>query len=202
MLQVGLTGNIGAGKSTVCDLFERWGATIIDADELAREAVRPGSDALAAIRAVWGDPVITEDGSLDRERMREIAFAEPGARRRLEQIVHPAVNRLYEERVREAAARGAEIVVGAIPLLYEVGMESRFDVVVLVDAPLEQRVRRLVEDRGLPEEQVRRIAEAQAPASEKRTRADFVIDNDRDLTTLERRARETWRALQRLAAGG
>lgn len=199
MLHVGLTGNVGAGKSTVSRLLERWGARVIDADELAREVVAPGTAATARIRKLWGDEMLDESGAIDRAALRRVVFADPDARRRLEEIVHPGVNHLYRERLEEARVRGDRIVVGAIPLLYETGMQGQFDVVVLVDAPLDTRIERLTTQRGLPEAEARSIAEAQMPASEKRKRADFVIDNDRDLPTLERRVWETWKELERLA---
>lgn len=200
MLHVGLTGNVASGKSTVAALFAKWGARVIDADDLAREAVSPGTDALARIREIWGESVLDERGRLDREAMRRIAFSDPEARRRLEEIVHPAVSRLYGERVEAARARGDRIVIGAIPLLYEVGMEDRFDLVLLVDAPLDQRIDRLVRFRGLDRDEARRLDAAQRDAGEKRRRADLVLDNDRDIPALERHAWEVWKQLEKLAS--
>jgi dephospho-CoA kinase len=199
MLRVGLTGNVGAGKSTVADLFAGWGATVIDTDTLAREVVAPGSPALERVREIWGDEVIAGDGGLDRAAMRRIVFSDPVARERLERILHPAIRTRFRELCVEAEARGDRIVIGVVPLLYETGMDAEFDVVVLVDAPLEQRVQRLVSTRGISEAEARAIAAAQMPAEEKRARADYVIDNDSDIPTLERRAWETWKEIQKLA---
>ena len=200
MLRVGLTGNVGAGKSALVSLFARWGATVIDTDVLAREVVRPGSPALNRIHEIWGDSVMGGDGGLDREAMRRVVFADPRARRELERILHPAILERYRELLIEAEARGDAIVVGVVPLLYETGMEEEFDLVLLVDAPLEKRIDRLVKSRNLTSEEARAIAEAQIPAQEKRERADLVLDNDSDIPTLERRAWEMWKELEK--AGG
>ena len=200
MLHVGLTGNVGAGKSTVCRLLEGWGACVIDADDLAREVVAPGTPGLARIRELWGDQILDDSGALDRAALRGVVFTDLSARRRLEQLIHPLVSRRYRERVEEARLRGDPIVVGAIPLLYETGMEGEFDVVVLVDAPLKTRIERLRSLRGLSVAEARAIAGTQMPASEKRKRADFIIDNDGELTVLERRAWETWKELEKLTA--
>ncbi len=201
MLEIGLTGNVASGKSEVCEMFRDWGATVIDTDQLAREVVVPGSPALERIREIWGETVLTPSGELDRARMRRHVFRDPEARRRLESILHPAIMERYAELVREAGARGDRIVVAAVPLLYEADLEDRFDLVVLVDAPVDERIRRLVELRGLDEDEARRIVEAQMPAREKRRRAHLVIDNDSDIPTLERRAWETWKEIERMAAG-
>src|SRR3954469_8299386 len=131
MLKVGLTGNIAAGKSTVAEVWRRLGATVIDADELARRAVDPGTPALAAINREWGSEVMDPEGGLDRAALRRIVFSDPSARERLEQIVHPAVAELRDELYREAGARGEKLVVADIPLLFEVGLLDEFDVVVL-----------------------------------------------------------------------
>lgn len=199
MLQVGLTGNVGAGKSTVVELFAGWGATVIDTDVLAREVVSPGSPALARIRRTWGETVITEDGKLDRGAMRRIIFSDPEARDELEAILHPEIRARCQDLFREAKARGDRIVVAVVPLLYETGMESEFDIVILVDAPLEVRIERLVSKRGLEAEEARAVAAAQLSAEEKRARADYIIDNDSDIPTLERRAWESWKEVQKLS---
>ncbi len=207
MFTVALTGNIASGKSCVADWFRRWGATVIDADALVRETQVPGSPVLAAIVARFGPGVVGPDGTLDRDRLRRLILADPDARAALEAIVHPAVERLTRERLEAARARGDRIVVCDIPLLYEVGDPGRFDAVVLVDAPEAVRLTRLQNDRGLREEEARRLIALQLPAAVKRAwrggpgnRGPLVIENDGDLAALERRARAAWDELQRLAA--
>src|SRR5437763_1418644 len=134
MLNVALTGNIAAGKSTVVDLFRRWGATIIDADELARQAQAPGGAVLAAIAQRFGADVLAADGSLDRAALRGKVMGDQAALDALNAIVHPAVRRRRDELVREAAERGDVLIVNDIPLLFEVLDPAQFDAVVLVDA--------------------------------------------------------------------
>ena len=132
--RVGLTGNIASGKSAVARVWQRLGAQIVDADELARRAVAPGSPGLAAIRRRFGDDVIAADGSLDRARMRAIVFADPERRAQLEHIVHPEVARLRADAETALAQAGESIVVHVIPLLFETGLDATVDTVVLVDA--------------------------------------------------------------------
>jgi len=199
MLKVGLTGNIAAGKSSVADVWRSLGATVVDADELSRQVVEPGTPAHAAIAAEWGAWVLEEGGGLDRAALRQIVFADPEARARLEGIVHPAVAALRDEHYREAGARGERLVVADIPLLFEVGMADEFDVVVLVDAPEETRLQRLVEDRGLEPDEARRMIAAQMPSELKRARADLVIENVGTRGDLQDHAREVWRELVRRA---
>lgn len=199
MIRIGLTGTLGAGKSTVADLFERWGAWRVDADELAREAVEPGSPALEAIRDEWGDGVLDDAGGLDREEMRSRVFGDAEARRRLEEIVHPEVRRLRDERMAEAREAGADVVVGEIPLLLEKGMEDEFDVVVTVDAPRPVRRRRVAEERGVDAGTFEAIEAAQWPGDRKREAADFVIENGGSLAELEEAARRVW---ERIAGEG
>jgi len=198
VLRVGLTGNVGAGKSTVVSLLASWGATVIDADVLAREVVEPGGTALAEIRSVWGDTVVDESGQLDRAAMRRIVFADDAAREKLESILHPAIRSRFRDLVAEAEMAGDRVVIGVVPLLYEKNMAEEFDLVLLVDAPTELRIERLVAKRGLSIEEARAVAAAQMPAEVKRSRADLIIDNDSDLTVLERRAWETWKEIQKL----
>jgi dephospho-CoA kinase len=201
MLKVGLTGNIAAGKSTVADVWRSLGATVVDADELSRRAVDPGTAAYSAIAAEWGEQVMEPDGGLDRAALRRIVFADPVARERLEQIVHPAVAGLREELYREAEARGERIVVADIPLLFEVGLVDEFDVVVLVDASEEVRLARLVGDRGLDPVEAQRMIAAQMSSALKRARADYVIENAGELPAVQQRAREVWEELERRARG-
>ncbi|HEY8468717.1 MAG TPA: dephospho-CoA kinase [Longimicrobiales bacterium] len=195
-----MTGNIASGKSTVARVWERLGARIIDADELARRAVEPGSPALSRIAREFGPGVLEPGGGLDRAALRDLVFRDEGARRRLEAIVHPEVARLRAEEERKLEREGVAIVVNDIPLLFEAGLEDQFDVVVLVDAPEEVRLERLVRDRGLTPDEARRMIEAQMPAEPKRRRADVVIDNAGTLEELEACAERVWRDLLRRAS--
>lgn len=201
MFRIGLTGNIASGKSTVAQVWRRLGAHVVEADVLAREAVAPGSQGLDRVVEVFGPQVVGPEGELDRDRVREIVFADPDARRRLEAIVHPVVAELRAERERELAEQGARTVVHDIPLLFEVGMQDEFDLLVVVDAPASVREKRIVETRGLSPEQARRMIEAQMPAEAKRAEADIVIDNSGTLAELEASAEVAWRRIQERADG-
>ena len=195
VLLIALTGNIASGKSEVARIFADLGATVIDADELAREAVRPGSPAMAAIVSRWGNRVLTPDGSLNRTALRSIIFSSDEEREALNAIVHPEVKRLRDELVAEARARGDAVVVSAIPLLFEVGLETQFDRVILVDAPDDLRLSRLVHRRGLNPADAQRMMAAQMPASAKRSRAHIVIENQQDLKALRRAVERVWHDL-------
>lgn len=201
MLKVGLTGNVASGKSTVARIWRSLDATVVDADVLARQAVEPGTAAHASIAHEWGGEVLDEEGGLDRAALRRIVFADPGARERLEAIVHPAVAELRDEAYRAAADRGEALVVGDIPLLFEAGLVDDFDTVVLVEAPEDLRLARMVADRGLDPAEARQMIAAQMPSELKRARADYVIPNQGSLLELERRAREVWMELRRRARG-
>lgn len=202
MLRVGLTGNVGAGKSTVARVWRELGATVVDADELARQAVEPGTAGFERIVERWGERVLAGDGTLDRAALRGIVFADPEARAGLESIVHPAVATLRDRAEGEARERGERIVVAEVPLLFEVGMADDFDVLVLVDAPEATRQMRLVGDRALDPDEARRMIAAQMPSELKRARADVVIDNTGSLGELEERAREVWMRLRERADTG
>jgi len=195
MVLVGLTGNIASGKSTVAQLFSERGATIIDADVLARRAVERGSKAFDAIVRRWGTSVLAPDGHLDRAALRRVVFGNAKELEALNEIVHPEVERLRGERLEEARTRGDRVVVCDIPLLFEKKMADRFERIVLVDAPRPIRLERLVMDRGLRETEAMDMIAAQMPAELKRARADFVIDNSGTLTELERRVADVWATL-------
>lgn len=195
MQLIGLTGNIASGKSTVAQMFLERGATLIDADELAREAVAVGSDGHRKIVERWGDDILKSDGGLDRVALRQIVFQEPSELEILNSIVHPEVSRLRDDLINEARARGDETVVCDIPLLFERGMVDDFDKIVLVDAPRPLRLERLTRERALGQTEAMNMIAAQMPAELKRARADFVIDNEGDLPALAIRVDEVWRAL-------
>ena len=193
-LHVGLTGNVAAGKSAVADLFRRWGATIVDADEIVRELQAPGGSVLGAIVERFGPEMLTSGGGLNRPALRSLVLADPQALADLNALVHPAVAARRRALLAEARRRGDRVVVSDIPLLFEADDPGGFDALVLVDAPAAVRRARLLQ-RGLPAEEAERLMAAQHPAGEKRSRSDFVIDNDGDRASLERAAREVWTAL-------
>ena len=196
MLNVALTGNIASGKSTVAGLFRTWGATIIDADRLAREAQAPGSPMLAAIAATFGREMLDATGALDRAALRRRVMADADALAALNRLVHPEVLRRRAALEREARARGDRIVVSDVPLLFEAADPSDFDAIVLVDAPVELRRARVLPERGLTAAAPHQMLAAQAPSGPKRARSTYVIDNDGDRATLAARAREVWTQLR------
>lgn len=177
MIVVGLTGNIAAGKSAVASRLASHGLPVIDADRLARDAVAPGTAALRAIVRRWGPGILAADGALDRAALRSIVFADPDERRALDAIVHPEVGRLRDAAVEAERARGATLVVCDIPLLFEVGLETLVDRIVLVDAPAALRRERLVRDRGLSPDEADAMIAAQMPSDAKRAAAHHLIEN-------------------------
>ena len=197
MLLVGLTGNIASGKSTVAKLFGQWGATLIDADVLARQAVNVGTPAYHAIVERWGEGVTAPDGLIDRRELRQRVFSDSEQLEALNAIVHPEVQRLRDQLVDDARRRGDRIVVCDIPLLFERRLAEQFDRIVLVDAPRPVRMDRLVRDRGLETTEAMKMIASQMPAELKRARADYLIDNNGTQQELEFRAREVWEALQK-----
>jgi dephospho-CoA kinase len=163
MRLIGLTGNIASGKSIVADLFAERGATIIDADVLAREAVTKGSPALDAIVARWGSEVLDGDGNLDRAALRHRVFKDQTDLDALNEIVHPEVMRRRAQEVAAARARGDRVVVCVIPLLFERHLADDFDTIVLVDAPRSIRLERIVRDRGIEEAEAMKMIASQMP---------------------------------------
>ena len=175
---VALTGNVAAGKSAVAAIWRDEGVPVISADALARDAVVPGSEGLAEVVAAFGPDVLTPAGELDRPRVRDRVFRDADARRTLEGILHPRIARLRSDWARARADEGHALVVSEVPLLFEAGLENDFDVTVLVDAPEATRLARLVDQRGLDHGEAVRIVGAQMDAAEKRSRADFILEND------------------------
>jgi dephospho-CoA kinase len=200
MLNVGLTGNIASGKSTVVELFKKWGATVIDADVLAREAEAPGSAVLAAIARRFGTDVLQKGRGLDRAALRAKVIGDDAALAALNAIVHPAVQQRRLELQRAAAGRGDAIVINDIPLLFEVLDPAQFDVVVLIDAPVPLRRTRLRALRGLSSEDADRMIAAQMPAKRKRPKSQHVIDNAGTVAALEKEARKVFADLRKRAA--
>ena len=193
-LQVGLTGNVGSGKSTVARLFADLGAAVIDADALAREATQDAG-VLREITQTFGADLVT-DGVLDRARLAAVVFADTEARGKLNATIHPWVAR---ERERQVAALTAqtppEVIIHDVPLLFEVGLDAKMDKTVVVNAPLELRAARASARSNLTVDEIRARDAAQTPLAEKVGRADFVIDNSGAVGELEPQVAAIWRAL-------
>jgi dephospho-CoA kinase len=187
---VGLTGGAGAGKSTVAARLRVLGAVVIDADALAREVLEPGSDGLAEVVKAFGDGVLHPDGSLDRAALAAVVFADPERRRRLEAITHPRIAGRTSELLADAPADA--VVVHDIPLLVEKAMAPAYDLVVVVDAPEEERVRRLVR-RGLPEDDARARIAAQATRADRKAVADVWLENNGSADELRAAVDALWK---------
>ncbi len=198
---IGLTGGIGAGKSAAAGMFEALGATIVDTDVIAHELTRTGGSAVDAIRGQFGPEYIAADGGLDRARMRRLVFQDPGAKKRLEAILHPLIR--AESRARVAAA-GQPYVVVVVPLLLETGSyRDLTDRVLVVDSTEAQQVERAARRSALTEDDVRAIMAAQLPREERLARADDVLVNDGGMDDLRRQvSRLHWKYLEMARQSG
>ncbi|HWP56291.1 MAG TPA: dephospho-CoA kinase [Candidatus Acidoferrales bacterium] len=195
MKLIGLTGGIATGKSAVAAVLRELGATVLDADQIAREIVEPQQEAWREIVRAFGRGVLRPDGKLDREKLRRIVFADTAARKRLESITHPHIRARVHEKIKELADQGARVVVYEAPLLFENGVHHWLRPVLLVAcAPEIQRARLARRDRLTPAEVERHLA-AQMPLDEKRKLADFVIENNGDLAELRKKVVALWPAL-------
>jgi dephospho-CoA kinase len=183
---VAVTGGVASGKSTVTGLFEALGVPVVDADEAARAVVTPGSDGLAAVIEAFGREFLREDGSLDRARMRATVFADAGARRRLESILHPRIRIHMHDQVQRLAAADPPppYLIAAIPLLAEVGAYPWLSRVLVVDAPEQVQVERLMRRDGVDADMARAMLAAQISREKRLALADDIIVNDTDLDTL------------------
>ncbi|HEU4997538.1 MAG TPA: dephospho-CoA kinase [Lapillicoccus sp.] len=190
MLDVGLTGGIGSGKSTVARLFRDLGATVIDADVVAREVVEPGTPTLAAIADRFGSHLVGGDGALDRAGLAALVFPDPAALADLDRITGPAIAARVEQL--RAAADPSAISVYDMPLLVERRLWPREHLTVVVGATEDTRVRRLVEQRGLDEADARHRIARQATDAQRRAAADVWVDNDGDVGATEARVRDVW----------
>lgn len=192
-MRVGLTGGIGSGKSEVARILEALGAYVIDTDKLAREVVAPGSDGLRQIARVW--PLVVRGDRLDRAALAEIVFHDLTARERLNAIVHPHVRRLAQEH--ERYARPDQLIVHVVPLLFETGYDARVDASILIVAPEDARIQRVMQRDRLSEEQVRDRIRTQIDPEAARSRASHCIENDGDIAHLRERTRAVHEALTR-----
>lgn len=196
MVKIALTGGPGSGKSTVAQLFRDLGAEIIDADQVAHEVVAKGTPACEELRRGFGPEYFQADGALNRAQMAELVFGDPEARRRLNAIVHPRVTREISRRLQDLTARGVKLVMVEVPLLYEVGLEKNYDLVIVVDAGEKEQIERLTARDGRPPEEALGIVQAQWPLDAKKARADFVVDNRGSLEHTRAQIKKLWQQLK------
>jgi len=200
LILVGLTGGLASGKSTVAALLARRGAIVVDADELSRRAVAPGTPGLARIVEMFGRDVLDSRGGLDRSALAAIVFADEKKRRALESIVHPEVFRLLGRVVDGYRATDAIVVFDA-PLIVETGFDRACDLVVVVSSPIEAQVARVGRTRSMSESDARARIASQASQAERERRADVVVRNDGTLEMLEEQVDSLWEELKRRAGG-
>jgi len=188
---IGLTGGVGSGKSTVAEMLRELGATVIDADQAAHEAYAPGTRGFEAVVAEFG-PEFVRDGAIDRQKLGALVFNDEAARLRLNAIVHPLVREWMAARTAEAFERGDEIVIQDVPLLFENGLEGLFSSVLLVYAPQDIQLERLVQGRRVPPERARAMIATQMPIDEKRRRSHHIVDNSGTVEQTRKQVEEVW----------
>jgi dephospho-CoA kinase len=189
---IGLTGGIATGKNSIAGFFQDKGAVVIDADQLAREAVEPGSRGLAGVVEVFGSDVLAPDGQLDRRRVGELVFSDSGRRSKLEAVLHPEIKRLAEERIASAAGAGHRVIFYMAPLLIEAGATDRVDEVWVVTARPEVQLERLMQRDNIGRDEAQRIIASQMPLAEKERRGRIVIDNSGTPEETRRQLAEIW----------
>jgi dephospho-CoA kinase len=202
LLLVGLTGGIGSGKSTVARMLEDRGAVVFDADAMAHAAIAPGTRGHDEVVERFGANVLAPGGEIDRQALASIVFADPAARRDLEAIVHPEVRRMFAEGC-ERYRDTDRVVVFSAPLLVETGMHTAFDMLVVVSAPVETQIERLMRERAMSEEAIRARIDAQLPLEAKAEVADVIVDNEGPLDELDGQIDRLWEDLRaRIRAAG
>ncbi len=192
MKVIGLTGGIASGKSTVARVLEELGATVIDADQLAREVVEPGMPAYAAIVAEFDPAILSPDRTIDRKALGRIVFADPATRRRLENITHPAIRARAEQKLAEQREAGTPVVIYMAALLIEAGATSRVDEIWVVYADRETQLERLTQRDGISRDEALQRLAAQMPMDEKKTYGKVVIDNRGTIEETEQQVRQAW----------
>jgi len=188
MLIVGLTGGIGAGKSTVANMFAQLGALTIDADQLARQAIEKGSPGFDEVISTFGEDILS-DGEIDRQRLGSIVFRDSSKRKELESIIHPRVQEALALKIKSLSP--GDILIYEIPLLVETGSAGKFDYIITVESDIENRLDRLFE-RGLEEDEAQRRIAAQASQSERESVADYVVVNDGERADLFADVARVW----------
>ena len=202
MLRVAVTGGIASGKTTVVGLLANWGSRVLSADRIAREVVRPGAAGWQRVRQAFGPQVFTAAGELDRARLAARVFADPAARQQLEQLLHPLIMQTLWHRLAVLQLNGrVPVVVVEVPLLFECGLQDRFDCAVLVWTSRARQERWLRVRSGLSTAEVAQRLGAQMPLDDKRARADYIIDNTADVAALSSAVARLWPQLWCRACG-
>ena len=196
MLKIAITGGAGTGKSTVARMFAELGAEVLDADQVAREAVAVGEPAWTELRRLYGPEYFHENGELNRSRLAQLVFADPEERRRLDGLIHPRVAEKLQARYTDLERRGVKLVMVEVPLLFETGRERGFDRVIVVAAPEAVQIRRLQGRDRRGEAEIRGILKAQWPLADKVARADYVVDNGGERGVTARQLKNIWAELQ------
>jgi dephospho-CoA kinase len=195
---LGVTGGIASGKTAVARMLEELGAPIIDFDVLSRVVVEPGKPAWKEIVAYFGEQVLQEDKNLDRKKLSEIVFRDSEKRKKLESFIHPRIFDEFTRLVKEFAARDPEAIIQAVvPLLYEVNLQYLFHKVLLVYTPVEIQVERLMKRDGISREMAVNILSSQLPLEEKRSYADFIVDNSGSLEETQKQVQGIWQKLKK-----
>ncbi len=193
---IALTGGIASGKTTVANTFEILGAAVVDADHAARAVVAPGSDGLEALVKLFGRNITTSEGTLNRAALRQLIFQETSVRKQVESILHPKIRQWMEATVAEKRQAGFEHVIESIPLLLETQQQQRFDLVIVVDTPIEMQLTRLMSRDNCSLAQAEQILATQATRSEKRAIADIIITNDSSLEDLKKRVANAYQMIK------
>jgi dephospho-CoA kinase len=196
LLKIAITGGAGTGKSTVARMFKDLGAEVLDADQIAREAVAVGEPAWVELRRLYGPEYFNEKGELNRSMLAQRVFADPEERRRLDGLIHPRVEAELKSRVAELARRGESLVLVEVPLLFETGREAAFDRVIVVTAPEALQIRRLRGRDRRGADEIRGILQAQWPLADKVARADYLVDNGGARRLTERQVKNIWAELK------
>lgn len=197
-MRVGLTGGIASGKSTVLDRFQELGASVVDADVVAREVVEPGTEGLRQIIAHFGRDFVQPDGTLDRAKLGQLIFRDEKERRKLNNILHPIINgRMRQQMTHLEKEKPDTPVIAEIPLLIENNLTRMFDRIIVVYVPEQVQVERLMKRNGLKEREAKERLKAQIPIEEKRRYADFIVDNSGDVENTRRQVDRIWGALRR-----
>jgi len=192
MLVIGLTGSIGTGKSEAARYLAQLGASVIDADQVGHEAYKPQSEAWHKVVGAFGKEILDSSGEIDRRKLGAIVFSNPDQLARLNQIMHPLMASMVEHKIEDLRGQGVEVVVVEAALLFEAGWDSLVEEVWVTDSPEDVVIQRLSERNGLTQEEARKRISAQMDRSERLSRADFVIDNSRDILAMESAISEMW----------